>query len=155
MSKHLWGTVYSLRPAESSPGEGIAQDYFGFYVESNRSSPNANTTLGRDAEELAERRERERLNEGKPFSGFVAKCHVAHVRLLVGRHLRHGLCAYVDELTSHANNKIEILSEGTKIRTIVARNEFFDNLLNEELSASDIEAVCRAYHRVHVQMDRS
>lgn len=155
MSRNLWGTEYHLKPAETSPGAGIAQDYFGFHIESNKTAAvDAKALYGTEAEDLAKLTERRRLNEGKDFSGYLAKCRVGHVRLLVARHPVHGLCAYVDERTSHANNAIEVLYGDAKIKTVSARNDFFDNLNEDELSEKDIEFVCRAFHRVHIQLNR-
>ena len=156
MSRHLWGTEYHLKPAETSPGAGIAQDYFGFHIESNKTAiVDAMTLYGSEADALAELTERRRLNEGNNFSGYLAKCRVGHARLFVASHPVHGLCAYVDERTSHANNEIEILSGDAKIKTVSARSDFFDNLNENELSEQDIEFVCRAFHRVHIQMNRN
>ncbi|MDP2369182.1 hypothetical protein [Rhodoferax sp.] len=156
MSRRLWGTEYHLKPAETSPGAGIVQDYFGFHIESNKTvAVDAKTLFGTEAEELVERTERRRLNEGKDFSGYLAKCRVGHVRLFVASHPVHGLCAYVDERTSHANNAIQILTGDAKFKTVSARNDFFDNLNVVKLAERDIEAVCRAYHRVHFQLDRT
>ena len=156
MSKNLWGTTYFLRPAEKNAGAGIAQDYFGIHVERHKSNvTDGKITRGSDAEELAEATERRRLNEGKIFRGSIARCVVKQTHLIVGRHARLGLCAYVDELTSHADNKIVVLSSDTKTKTVSAREEFFDHLLEEELALDDIEAVCRAYLKFHIQMQRA
>lgn len=154
MSKHLWGNVYRLTPAETSPGAGIAQDYFGFHVESNRTESPGTTKFGRDAEAMAEESERARLNEGKQFSGFLAPCQVANVWLLVGRHARYGLCAYVDQMTSHADNRIEILLADMRAKRVLSRNEFFDDLLAEEIPMSELKLVCLSYLQVHIQGDR-
>lgn len=155
MSRHLWGTEFHLKPAETSPGTGIAQDYFGFHIESNKTADLASQTLYETkAEELAELTERRRLNEGKDFSGYLAKCRVGNVRLFVASHPAHGLCAYVDARTSHANNAIEILSSDTTVKRISARNDFFDNLREDEISEQEIEFVCRAFHRVHIELNR-
>jgi len=76
------------------------------------------------------------------------------VRLFVASHPVRGLCAYVDEKTSHADNAIEILSGDMKTKTVSARNDFFDNVSREELSEKDIEFICRTFHRVHIQLNR-
>lgn len=156
MSQHLWGTVYYLKPAETSPGAGIFQDYFGFYNEDHHATTEEAKRLhGTDAEKLVEQNERKRLNEGKIFAGYIARCQVGHIHLLVAKHSVHGLCAYVDERTSHADNMIQILSADTRTKLMSTRNDFFDNLGQEKLAEKDIESVCRAYKRVHVQLDRS
>jgi hypothetical protein len=156
MSKNLWGTTYLLRPAEQNAGAGIAQDYFGFHVDRHRTHvADGKVIRGADAEELAEATERRRLNEGKIFLGTIAHCVVKQTRLIVGRHDRLGLCAYVDELTSHADNKIVVLSSHTKVKNISTREEFFGHLLVGELGVDDIEAVCRSYLKFHIQMQRS
>jgi len=156
MSRNLWGTVYHLKPAEASPGTGISQDYFGFHVESNRTAAaDAQTFHTTEAETLAELTERRRLNEGNEFSGHLANCRVGHVRLIVVNHTLHGICAYVDEMTSHANNLIEIISGDAKSRRISTRNDFFGNLSDDELSEEDIESVCRAFYRVRILLNRN
>ena len=49
---------------------------------------------------------------------------------------------------------IEILSGDAKTKTVSTRSDFFDNLTESEVSEHDIEFVCRAFHRVHIQMNR-
>ena len=156
MSKHLWGTVYNLQAAERSPGDGISRDFFGFYIEKHKLQvSDVASASGAQAEEIAEAIDRRRINEGEDIVGEIARCKVKHVNLLVFRHKSHGICIYVDELTTYADNKAAILTDGAKTRILASRNDFFGSLDSRELLIQEIEDACRAYLKVHIQMDRS
>lgn len=156
MSNKLWNSIHSLKPAETSSGKKVIQDYFGLHRETNAKT--AVTTAiahGVNAQIFADESERRRLNVGKMFHGFIARRHVSPVFLYIAEHPEYGLCAYVDQNTSRPPTEIEVLINRTKDRVIIKTNSFFDQLPTKPLSAEEIESVCSDYRRNHIQMNQT
>lgn len=135
MPKKVWDMDVG-RPAESSPGVKTSGDYSGLYKARNATTrAPVVVSHGEQAQAHLNISARQLLNEGEYFSGFLAERRVDHVTLFIGSHPTHGLSAYADRATSHAEGRIEIITvAGTKI--VSSRNDFFGLLFDGEISSS-------------------
>lgn len=141
MPKKVWEMDVG-RPAESSPGVKTSGDYSGLYRAKNAEVP-APVAMnhGQQAQEHLNISTRRLLNEGDYFSGYLAERRVDHVTLFIGSHPTHGLSAYADRPTSHADGRIEIItSAGANVTS--SRSDFFGVLLGSEIPEALIQQFC-------------
>jgi hypothetical protein len=143
MPKKIWDMTVG-RPVEDSPGLKTSGEYSGLYKQRNATALAPIVDIhGTKAQEHFNISVRQSMNEGAYFSGYLAERRVAHVTLFIGLHPTHGLSAYAKRPTSHAGNRIEIITvAGSKI--ISSRNDFFGQLLEAEIPEIEIEAFCTA-----------
>lgn len=148
MSKNIWGTDPGS-PIESSRGRKIIGDYFGLHKAENASTETRpNHKHGTEAQQYAEETNRRSLNGGVSFRGFLACRKVDHVTLYIGKHPTLGLSAYVDRPTSHPDGAIEIVTVESTKPVVLARNEYFSHLLEDDIPEHLIEDFCKTHWRV-------
>lgn len=143
MPKKIWDMSVG-RAVESSPGLKTNGEFSGLYRERNATAAAA-VLVHRDAkaQDYVDISNRQKLNEGELFSGYLAMRRVEHVTLHIGMHPTHGLSAYVDRPTSHTGGRIEIVTADEQ-RIVLFRRDFFGKLLDAEIPESHIEAFCVA-----------
>lgn len=142
MAKNIW-RMGGARAVESSPGLKTNGEYSGLYRTKNASALPVTTLRDEPAQRHLATTTRQLLNAGEPFSGFIAVRQVDHVILRIGHHPVHGISAHADRPTSHAGGKIEVITASGK-KVVSSRNDFFGQLLEDEIPESQIEAFCIA-----------
>lgn len=150
MANNIWekGRVNHLVAADEPRGATISADYSGLHRYADATEPRELLTArGAAAQQQADIRVREVLNEGIYFSGFLARRKCAHVDLLIGKHATLGVVALVDIPTSHSENKVEVLFHNVSKKILLIRNDFFNHLGNETLTNDVVEQVCKDYRR--------
>ena len=139
MPKKIWDMNVG-RPVESSPGSKTIGDYSGLHKPGNTiAQPVLANICGTGAQQHLDVSFRRTLNEGENFSGFLVSKKVDHVTLHIGTHPIHGLSAYADRLTSHADGRIEVIVFGATRPVVLSRNEYFSQLLEAEIPEAAID----------------
>lgn len=150
MANNIWekGRVYHLIAADAPRGGTTSADYSGLhrYADATESGESLNAT-GAAAQQRADIRAREALNEGVYFSGFLTRRKCDHVDLLIGKHATLGIVALVDVPASHSANRVEVLYHHASEKKLLSRNDFFSHLENEPLTDEVVEQVRQDYHR--------
>jgi hypothetical protein len=150
MENNIWekGRVNHLVAADAPRGGTTSADYSGLHRYADAAeSGELLAARGAAAQQQADIRAREALNEGVDFSGFLTRRKCAHVDLLIGKHATLGVVALVDVPTSHSENKVEVLFHHVSTKKILSRNDFFNQLENEPLTDDVVEQVCQDYRR--------
>lgn len=148
MPKKVWDMVTGST-VESTSGSKIIGDYFGLHKPVNATAkPLENQKHGAEAQQHLERTSRQKLNEGEDFKGSIATRQVDHVTLHIGIHPVHGLSAYADRPTSHANGRIEVFLSGSATPVVLSRQEFFGQLLEEDPPEKAIDEFCQEHWHV-------
>lgn len=150
MANNIWekGRINHLVAADAPRGGTISADYSGLhrFAEAEESGELL-TARGAAAQQLADIRVREALNEGVIFSGFLTRRKCAQADLIIGKHATLGVVALVDAPTSHTENKIEVLFNNLSAKKLLSRNDFFNHLENAPLNDDVLDQVCQDYLR--------
>lgn len=150
MANNIWekGRINYL-VAINAPRDGtVSAGYSGLHRHADASEPGESLTKrGAAAQEQADLRAREALNNGVYFFGFLARKKCKNVELLIGKHATLGIVALVDTPTSHSENKVEVLFHNLSKKKLLSRNDLFNHLENEPLTDCIVEQVCQEYHR--------
>lgn len=150
MANNIWaeGRVYYLDAVDAPRGRTTSADYSGLHRYADAAQSGASLTArGSAAQEQADIRTREALNEGIDFVGYLIRRKCAHVDLLIGNHATLGVVALVDVPTSHSDNKVEVLFHNVSTKRLLSRNDFFNHLEIEPLTDDMVEQVCQDYRR--------
>ena len=130
------------------------QDYFGLHrPENTNAHPVENDYTGGTAQKYVDDTTRCALNEGEPFPGFLVKRRVGHVTLYIGTHPIHGVGVFADIPASHPDGKIEVVLRGASESILLARSEYFGQLIEHVIPEHVIEKLCHDYRRFHISLE--